>query len=80
MAAGRPVIATDHGGSAEYLAGGVGILVPPADPDALAEAVRAAIEDDQLRRSLADAGRRRATELHDIAVTLPYTLNQLLGA
>ena len=80
MAAGRPVIATDHGGSAEYLAGGAGILVPPADPDALADAVRTAIGDDQLRRSLADAGRRRVTELHDIAVTLPHTLNQLLDA
>lgn len=36
------------------------IIVPPSDPDALAEAIRRTWEDDNLRRTTADAGRRYA--------------------
>ena len=31
MSLGLPVVATDHGGSAEYLSDGCGVLVPPGD-------------------------------------------------
>jgi glycosyltransferase involved in cell wall biosynthesis len=41
---GRPVIATNHGGAREILRDGdTGWLVPPGDPDALAEALAAAL-------------------------------------
>lgn len=40
QALGRPVIGTDHGGSRETVVDGeTGWLVPPGDPDALAEAI-----------------------------------------
>jgi glycosyltransferase involved in cell wall biosynthesis len=44
MAAGRPVIATDVGGTGELLRGR-GVLVPPADPDALAGGLRQVLTD-----------------------------------
>ncbi len=44
QAMGRPVIASNHGGAREtILAGETGWLVPPDDPQALAEAIRKAI-------------------------------------
>ncbi len=39
MACGKPVIATDIGGPNEIISAEVGMLVPPGDPEALAEAV-----------------------------------------
>jgi len=40
QAMGRPIIATDHGGARETIVRGyTGWLVPPADPDALAQAM-----------------------------------------
>ena len=45
QAMGRPVIATDHGGARETVIGGeTGWLVPPGDPDALAQALRESLE------------------------------------
>lgn len=41
FARGRPVIASDHGGSCEIVAPGTGWLVPPGDIDALADTLRA---------------------------------------
>lgn len=60
MRAGTPVIATAHGGSVEIVeAGKSGLLVPPADPYALAGAIRRLMKDPVLRQRLAVAGRRR---------------------
>jgi glycosyltransferase involved in cell wall biosynthesis len=53
LAMGRPVIATDHGGAGEIVDRGVtGWLVPPGDPDALAEALAQALalKPEQRRR------------------------------
>jgi glycosyltransferase involved in cell wall biosynthesis len=44
MSVGLPVVATDHGGTPEVL-GGAGLLVPPGDPDALAGAIAALLDD-----------------------------------
>jgi glycosyltransferase involved in cell wall biosynthesis len=41
LAAGRAVIGTHVGGTAEILANGGGILAPSGDPDRLARAIRA---------------------------------------
>lgn len=61
MAAGRPVVATDIGGTNEVvLDGATGLLVPPADPEALAMAIRAVLGDAELRDRLGAAGRERA--------------------
>ncbi|WP_187334704.1 glycosyltransferase family 4 protein [Novosphingopyxis iocasae] len=49
--AGRPVIATDVGALAEAV-GDAGLIVPPQDPEALAEAGRAIVENEGLRQQL----------------------------
>jgi glycosyltransferase involved in cell wall biosynthesis len=56
LAVGTPVIATAVGGVPEIVHDGEnGLLVPAGDPDALAEAIRRLVDDDELRARLADA-------------------------
>jgi len=58
MARGRPVVASAVGGIPEVLTDGLdGLLVPPADPAALAEACIRLACSPVLRRQLGDAGR-----------------------
>jgi glycosyltransferase involved in cell wall biosynthesis len=60
MAAGVPVIATDVDGTPELIGDGrTGLLVPPADPDALEEAICRLLRDESLRTALAEAARQR---------------------
>jgi len=57
---GTPVIATRVGGIPEIVADGIdGMLVPPADPSALAEALRAFAANPGLRERLRGAGSAR---------------------
>lgn len=56
MAAGTPVVVTDTGGLAEIVDDGVtGLVVPPADPVALAGAVEALLDDRARAARLATA-------------------------
>jgi len=64
MAAGAPVVASDVGGLHDLVAG-AGLLVPPADPGALAAAVERILADPSLRDELAGKGRRVAAGLPD---------------
>jgi colanic acid/amylovoran biosynthesis glycosyltransferase len=66
MAHGIPAIATSTGGLPELLGGGAGVLVPPADPDALAGALERVLGSAGLRAELARAGRRRIEEEFDV--------------
>lgn len=68
MAAGRPVISTWVAGIPELVRDGVtGWLVPPADADALAGAVRAlAAMPPADRARMGQAGRARVLERHDM--------------
>ncbi len=60
MAAGVPVVAERVGQAAEYLEHGVsGMLVPVGNSEAFAKAIHAAIEDEGLRRRLAEGARQR---------------------
>jgi glycosyltransferase involved in cell wall biosynthesis len=61
MACARAVVAADAGGTAELVGrdGTAGILVPPADPVALAEAVGRLAADPALLLALGQAARRR---------------------
>lgn len=66
MAAGLPVVVPTVGGLPE-LVGDAGVLVPPGDAGALADAVATLLDDDAARARLADAGRARFAELPDEA-------------
>jgi glycosyltransferase involved in cell wall biosynthesis len=57
-----PVVSTATGGIPELLRGEAGLLVPAADPDALADAIQRLTLDSELRESLARRGRARAEE------------------
>lgn len=55
---GVPVVATNVGGIPEIVIDGMnGILIPPRDPQALAQAVVKLLKDEALRRKMGDAGR-----------------------
>jgi starch synthase len=61
MATGLAVVATDAGGVPEIVSHGeTGLLVPPADPRALADAVVRLLKEPGLAMCLGAAGRRRA--------------------
>ena len=58
MASGKPVVATRVGGTDEAVQDGVtGLLVPPADSEALAHAIRRLLEERALAGRLAAAAR-----------------------
>lgn len=61
MSCGLPVVSTSAGALPEVVGrdGSAGILVPPADPDALAAAIKRLLSDEPLRRRMGEAGRRR---------------------
>lgn len=65
MAAGLPVVATRVGGLPDVVTPDVGLLVPPRDPDALAQAVGQLLADTELRHRLGEAGRTRAERFSD---------------
>lgn len=63
MAAGKPVIATAVGGVPELVVdGATGLLVPPGDAAALAEAMSVLLHDAARRRELGMAAAKRAEE------------------
>ncbi|MET8383549.1 glycosyltransferase [Streptosporangium canum] len=61
MAAGKPIVATAVGGTRELLSGR-GLLVPPADPLALADALERVLRDPHLSASLGIAARAWALD------------------
>lgn len=62
MASGRPVVASNIGGYRQVMGGAdsEGVLVPPKDPAAIAEAVVRLLKDPDRRRRMGEAGRRKA--------------------
>jgi glycosyltransferase involved in cell wall biosynthesis len=60
MAAGLPVVATQIAGVSELVADGIsGYLVPPGEPNLLAERLEKLLGDSQLRERLGKAGRAK---------------------
>ncbi len=74
MASGRPVVASDIPGYRDATLGAA-ILVPPADPEALATAILRAADDEALRHHMVHLGWQRAHQLAWSRVAL--TINAL---
>jgi L-malate glycosyltransferase len=63
MAAARPIVATAVGGNVELIENGVhGLLVPPANPEAVAGAIERLLADHALAAALGIAARQRVAE------------------
>jgi glycosyltransferase involved in cell wall biosynthesis len=85
LARGLPVIAADVGGVPEAMGHGAdgtrpGLLVPPDDPRALCDALRAWLEDADLRRRLRRAARERRESLARWSTTTSVVADVLAGA
>src|SRR6059036_62243 len=75
MAASRPVVASRVGGLAEAVVQEeTGLLVPPADPDALALALARLAREPGLRARLGAAGRARVLAHYTMARMAAGTL------
>lgn len=67
MACGKPIVATDSGGTPEIVEDGLtGILVPPRNPRALAKGIIKLLDDKIKRVEMGEAGRKRAQALFRI--------------
>jgi glycosyltransferase involved in cell wall biosynthesis len=76
MAAGLAVIATDVGGNAEAVEDGVsGVIVPPEDPDALAEAIAELLADPVRTRIMGSAGKAIAAKRFSVHAMMDHTTN-----
>jgi glycosyltransferase involved in cell wall biosynthesis len=72
--AGAPIVATRVGGNPDLLGEDAALLVPPGDPQSLADAVRSVLTDpalaDRLRRAALDRARALPTENDAVAAAL----------
>ena len=76
FAAGTPVVASDIAGYRDVVRDGVdGVLVPPADPQALAEALRDLYEEPNRRAEMARAAARDVERF-----AWPHVAEQVIGA
>jgi glycosyltransferase involved in cell wall biosynthesis len=74
IAAGRPVIGANAGGIPEIIRDGVtGVLVPPEDPPALADAIDKLLADEPKRQRLSDAAIKDLKERFPIEVMVAKT-------
>jgi glycosyltransferase involved in cell wall biosynthesis len=63
MAAGKPVVCTDVDGNAEAVVHGVnGLLVPPRNPESLADAILRLLKNPDLARKMGSEGRMMAAK------------------
>jgi glycosyltransferase involved in cell wall biosynthesis len=76
--AGLPVVTTALGGSMEIIDASCGVLLPPADPEALAAALGELILNPERRLALGRAGPARARSLCNPGTQM-HTLHRLLA-
>ena len=77
MYCSKPVVTTQLGTGVEYvtLDGETGLLVPPKDPRALADALRTLLRDSALRARMGSAGRRRVEEVFSVKQMVRKTVD-----
>jgi glycosyltransferase involved in cell wall biosynthesis len=63
LRAGRPIVASDVGGVRDLTGDDAAVLIPPDDPEALAQAVLAVLDDAEVAGRLAMASSARAAKL-----------------
>ncbi len=80
MAAGLPVVSTPVSGIPELISPEAGLLPPPHDPAALAEALVALLRDPPRRLAMGEAGRRIVAESFDVAGTAAELAALISGA
>ncbi|MFT7541682.1 MAG: glycosyltransferase involved in cell wall biosynthesis, partial [Gammaproteobacteria bacterium] len=74
-AAGRPIVTTDVPGCRDAVVDGEnGYLVPPSNPEAIAEALGKLLRDPELRRRMGERGRRRVIERFSEEIVIRRTL------
>lgn len=75
-AAGRPIVTTDVPGCRDVVADGRnGLLVPPRNAVALADAIERLLHDPALRRSMGEQGRNRAEAEFSLQSVVAQTLD-----
>lgn len=72
LAAGVPAVASDTGGIPDVLGGGAGVLASPGDSEALADAIKGLIADQEKRNILSKSGMEIARRF-DISGTVDKT-------
>jgi glycosyltransferase involved in cell wall biosynthesis len=80
MSYGIPVVTTATGGTAELVLPEAGLLVPSANPTALADAIQRLVQDAQLREQLGDSGRRHVAETYDVVRVAAELVNEFEAA
>ena len=77
MAYGIPVVSTATGGIPELLTADAGVVVPPGDSAALADAIERLAGDADLRQRFAQRGRRRVEEQFSVRAVVPVLLARI---
>ena len=76
MASRRPVVSTHVGGVPELVSHSeTGLLVPPGDPDALADAMLYLVQNRDQCRAMGEKGRAFVVDRHDYAKTVDRYLD-----
>jgi glycosyltransferase involved in cell wall biosynthesis len=76
MALGKPVVATDIGGAREIIEDGKsGLVVPPGDSEALAQAIKQILLREDRGRAMGEEGRRRVISQFSIRRLAEGTLS-----
>lgn len=76
QAAGVPVVATQVGGVVDIIEDGSnGLLVPPADPKSMADAIMRIFKDTQLAQELAENAYAKVKEKYNVELMVKNTLD-----
>ena len=75
MALKKPVVATDGGGTRELVVDGeTGLLVPPANPDAVAAKIEYLLDNPTIAKRLGEAGEARLRREFSITKMIEETI------
>lgn len=74
MSQGVPAIVTEVGGMPELVGrGSAGIMIPPSDPQALADAIRELYNNPSRTQTLGSLGQQRIKDVFNINTTIKKT-------